>query len=132
MNKVSTAIVCLLKPLGSIVDSITYDNGKEFANHQITSQAIGCMSYFAKPYSSWERGQNAPIKGVLKRKNANGLLRQYFPKKTNLKDVDCCRVKEATDSLNSRPRKCLGYKAPFEVFFNMTGIDVRKLEVVHL
>ena len=53
MNKVSSAIIRLLKPLGCIVDSITYDNGKEFANHQTTNQAIGCMSYFAKPYSSW-------------------------------------------------------------------------------
>jgi len=123
MNKVSSAIIRLLKPLGCIVDSITYDNGKEFANHQTTNQAIGCMSYFAKPYSSWERGQN---------ENANGLLRQYFPKKTPLKDVSYVRVKVATDKLNSRPRKCLGYKTPFEVFFNMTGIDVRKLEVVHL
>ena len=123
MNKVGTAIIRLLKPLGRVVDSITYDNGKEFYAHQKVNQAIGCMSYFAKPYSSWERGQN---------ENANGLLRQYFPKKTNLKDVGYCRVKAATDSLNSRPRKCLGYKTPFEVFFNMTGIDVRKLEVVHL
>ena len=123
MSKVSAAIVRLLKPLGRIVDSITYDNGKEFANHQVTNQAIGCMSYFAKPYSSWERGQN---------ENANGLLRQYFPKKTPLKDVSYVRVKVATDKLNSRPRKCLGYKTPFEVFYNMTGIDVSQLEVVHL
>ncbi len=122
MNKVSAAIVRLLKPLGYIVDSITYDNGKEFANHQITNQTIGCMSYFAKPYSNWERGQN---------ENANG-LRQYFSKKTLLKDVSYVRVKVATDKLNSRPRKCLSYRTPFKVFYSMTGIDVRKLEVVHL
>lgn len=81
------------------------------------------MSYFAKPYSSWERGQN---------ENANGLLRQYFPKKTVLKDVSYVRVKVATDRLNSRPRKCLGYRTPFEVFYSMTGIDVSQLEVVQL
>ena len=104
MGNVSAAIIRLLKPLGRVVDSITYDNGKEFYAHQKVNQAISCMSYFAKPYSSWERGQN---------EDANGLLRQYFPKKTNLKDVGYCRVKEATDSLNSRPRKCLGYKTPF-------------------
>ncbi|MBT5399197.1 IS30 family transposase [bacterium] len=104
-------------------NSITYDNGKEFANHQVTNQAIGCMSYFAKPYSSWERGQN---------ENTNGLLRQYFPKKTPLKDVSYVRVKVATDRLNSRPRKCLGYRTPFEVFYSMTGIDVSQLEVVQL
>jgi len=123
MNNVSAAIIRLLEPLGRIVDSITYDNGKELYAHQKVNQAISCMSYFAKPYSSWQRGQN---------ENANGLLRQYFPKKTNLKDVGYCRVKAATDSLNSRPRKCLSYRTPFEVFYSMTGIDVRKLEVVHL
>jgi len=123
MNNVSAAIIRLLKPLGRIVDSITYDNGKEFYAHQKVNQAISCMSYFAKPYSSWERGQN---------ENANGLLRQYFPKKTNLKDVSYVRVKVATDKLNSRPRKCLSYRTPFEVFYSMTGIDARKLEVVHL
>ena len=123
MNNVSAAIIRLLKPLGRIVDSITYDNGKEFYAHQKVNQAISCMSYFAKPYSSWERGQN---------ENANGLLRQYFPKKTNLKDVSYVRVKVATDKLNSRPRKCLSYRTPFEVFYSMTGIDARELEVVHL
>jgi len=123
MNNVSAAIIRLLKPLGRIVDSITYDNGKEFYAHQKVNQVISCMSYFAKPYSSWQRGQN---------ENANGLLRQYFPKKTNLKDVSYVRVKVATDKLNSRPRKCLRYRTPFEVFYSMTGIDARELEVVHL
>lgn len=132
MNNVSAAIIRLLKPLGRVVDSITYDNGKEFtpqggieqnAAHQKVNKIIGCMSYFAKPYHSWERGQN---------ENANGLLRQYFPKKKSLKDVSYVRVKVATDKLNSRPRKCLGYKTPFEVFYNMTGIDASQLEVLHL
>jgi IS30 family transposase len=52
MSNVSAAIIRLLKPLGRVVNAITCDNGTEFANHQ----AIGCMSYFAKPYHSWERG----------------------------------------------------------------------------
>ena len=65
-------------------------------------------------------------------KTANGLLRQYFLKKTPLKDVSYARVKVATDKLNSRPRKCLSYRTPFEVLYSMTGIDVSQLEVVHL
>ena len=120
---VSTAISTLLKPIQSFVHSITYDNGKEFAGHEQVNQAVGCNSYFAKPYHSWERGQN---------ENANGLLRQYFPKSMRLINIAINDVKIAVDKLNSRPRKCLGFKTPYQVFFEMTGIDARQLGVVHL
>ena len=86
-------------------------------------EAVGCNSYFAKPYHSWERGQN---------ENANGLLRQYFPKSMRLINIAINDVKIAVDKLNSRPRKCLGFKTPYQVFFEMTGIDARQLGVVHL
>lgn len=122
-DKVSSSIIKLLKPIEKHVNSITYDNGKEFAAHEKINQAIACDSYFAKPYHSWERGQN---------ENANGLLRQYFPKSMNLINIAYSQVKIAVDKLNSRPRKCLGFKAPFEVFFEMTGINASQLGVVHL
>jgi len=117
------AINTLLTPLKPFVCSITYDNGKEFAGHEQINKAIRCKSYFAKPYHSWERGQN---------ENANGLLRQYFPKSMSLIDVAVSDVKIAVDKLNSRPRKCLGFKTPYQVFLEKTGIDARQLEVVHL
>ena len=64
--------------------------------------------------------------------NANGLLRQYFPKTMSLVNVACNEVKIAVNKLNSRPRKCLGFKAPYQVFFERTGIDARQLGVVRL
>ncbi|MBC8550104.1 MAG: IS30 family transposase [Candidatus Brocadiales bacterium] len=98
--------------------TITFDNGKEFVMHQWITDNLGCDTYFAKPYHSWERGQN---------ENANGLLRQYFPKGMELIDVAGEEVFKAVDKLNSRPRKCLGFKTPYEAFKEATGRDVKKL-----
>ncbi len=120
---VSSAINTLLQPIKGFVHSITYDNGKEFAGHEKINKTIHCKSYFAKPYHSWERGQN---------ENANGLLRQYFPKTISLVNIAYNEVKIAVNKLNSRPRKCLGFKTPYQVFFERTGIDARQLGVVHL
>ena len=122
-SKVSQAITRILKPISTWVDSITYDNGKEFVKHETVNEELKCLSYFAKPYHSWERGQN---------ENANGLLRQYFPKSMDLVDIAYEEVRMAIHKLNSRPRKCLGFKTPYEVFYENTGVDVSKLEVVHL
>ncbi|QDL53948.1 hypothetical protein EXZ61_07080 [Rhodoferax aquaticus] len=66
--------------------------------------------YFAKPYCSWQRGRNA---------NTNGLLRQFFPKRRSLLNVTQAQVEEAVYLLNHRPRKCLGYRTPHEVFYNL-------------
>lgn len=75
---VTETIIKLLEPIKDWVHTITFDNGKEFAFHESISKSLGCQSYFAKPYHSWERGQN---------ENANGLLRQYFPKAMALLEV---------------------------------------------
>ena len=112
-----------LEPVAEAVDSITYDNGKEFSGHQQVNKRIKCKSYFAKPDRSWERGQN---------ENANGLLRQYFPKSMKLTDVRFNEVKIAVHKLNTRPRKYLGFKTPNQVFFEHAGIDASLLAVVHL
>jgi len=68
---VTDAILSLLGPVKDRVHTMTFDNGKEFAYPEEVAEAIECKTYFAKPYHSWERGQN---------ENANGLLRQYVPK----------------------------------------------------
>ena len=107
-----------MKLIKKFVKTITYDNGKEFVGHTAVNMALQCKSYFATPYHSWERGQN---------ENANGLLRQYFPKSMELDKVTDKEVIQAVDKLNSRPRKCLNYRTPYEVFKEMTGIDVRKV-----
>ena len=122
-NKVAQAITQVLLPIKTWVESITYDNGKEFAKHETVNNQLECLSYFAKPYHSWERGQN---------ENANGLLRQYFPKSMRLVDIAYEEVRIAVHKLNSRPRKCLGFKTPYEVFYENTGVDASKLVVVHL
>ena len=115
---VTDAMLRLFSPVKQIVKTITFDNGKEFAYHEEVAKTIQCKTYFAKPYHSWERGQN---------ENANGLLRQYFPKSMELIDVTKRQVLEAVHKLNSRPRKCLGFKTPYEVFEELTNINEKTL-----
>ncbi|MCZ8291534.1 IS30 family transposase, partial [Microcystis sp. LE19-59.1C] len=88
--------------------TFTCDNGKEFCGHQELSQKLGADFYFATPYHSWERGLN---------EHTNGLLRQFFPKGTNFKIVKPEQVEIAVNLINNRPRKCLDYRTPNEVFY---------------
>ena len=115
---VAEAMIKLLHPFQRFVQTITFDNGKEFTDHELIAERLNCNTYFAKPYHSWERGQN---------ENANGLLRQYFPKSIELIDIATETVIEAINKLNDRPRKCLKFKTPYEVFEELTGINVKKL-----
>ena len=112
------AAILLLSRIKEFVQTITFDNGREFTQHEKIAKALGCDTYFAKPYHSWERGQN---------ENANGLLRQYFPKGTSLIGITVRQVLTAVDRLNNRPRKCLKYQTPYEVFKKLTGVDIKKL-----
>ena len=115
---VTDAMLSLFSPVKHVVSTITFDNGKEFAYHEEVAKKIECETYFAKPYHSWERGQN---------ENANGLLRQYFPKSMELIDVTTKQVLDAVHKLNNRPRKCLGFKTPYEVFEELTSINKETL-----
>jgi IS30 family transposase len=85
----------------------TFDNGKEFARHKSIASRLGVAVYFAHPYSSWERGTN---------ENTNGLLRQYLPKKTDFSTLTDWQLASYVWQLNNRPRKCLNYRTPAEVF----------------
>ena len=91
------------------VKTITYDNGREFSGHQSINASLGCKSYFAKPYHAWERGLS---------ENTNGLIRQYFPKRTDLRNVTRKEISFVQRRLNNRPRKTLGFKTPNQVFLN--------------
>lgn len=113
---VTTVINRLLDPHKQTCHTITFDNGKEFAGHAELTTYLQAAVYFAHPYHSWERGLN---------ENTNGLLRQYFPKETNLKNVSQETLQTAIDKLNHRPRKCLGYKTPYEVFYNMDILPLK-------
>jgi IS30 family transposase len=88
--------------------TMTFDNGKEFSGHQELSQELNLSCYFANPYHSWERGLN---------EHTNGLLRQFFPKQTNLKLVKPEALEKAVALINHRPRKSLDYRTPYEVFY---------------
>ena len=104
---VSQAIITSLAPLAQRVITVTYDNGKEFADHAVVDEALKSTAYFADPFASWQRGSN---------ENFNGLLRQYIPKKRPLSSVTADELKMIQDRINHRPRKRLGFKTPYEVF----------------
>ncbi len=105
---VSAAIVSELKGLQGKAHTLTADNGKEFAKHAEIATRLGVEVYFAKPYASWQRGLN---------EHTNGLVRQYFPKKTRFDKITQKDVKTVEMLINTRPRRILNYKTPTEVFY---------------
>ena len=106
---VREAIVARLASHKGKVHTLTYDNGKEMAEHEQITEELGMKIYFAHPYSSWERGVN---------ENTNGLIRQYFPKGRELTSVTREEIEKAMKRHNHRPRKRLGFRTPYEVFFS--------------
>ena len=90
--------------------TITYDQGREMAEHKIFTKETDMTVYFAHPKSPWERGTN---------ENTNALIRQYFPKGTNFNKVTKIRLKEVQDELNDRPRKTLNWYTPHERFVEL-------------
>ena len=109
-TKTREKIVDLLLPLpADHRHSITFDNGKEFSEHEALSCSLGVQAFFAHPYCSWERGTN---------ENTNGLVRQYYPKGTNFAEVSHQDLADTTKRINDRPRKRHNYQTPSEVFFN--------------
>lgn len=94
------------------VETITPDRGKEFAEHRFISEQLkGKQFYFPLPHHPWQRGTN---------ENTNGLLREYFPKQKDITNYSDDYIAFITDKINKRPRKCLGYKTPFEVYYSKT------------
>ena len=104
-----TMIQCLQ---GQPLYSITPDRGKEFARHaEVTNALNNVPFYFPQPHQPWQRGTN---------ENTNGLLREYFPKGTDLSKYSDEQIQSKVDELNKRPRKCLGYRTPYEVYYSTT------------
>lgn len=91
---------------------MTFNNGKEFSGHEELARILSVSCYFANPYHFWERGLN---------EHTNGLLRQFFPKGTDFKEVKQKDVDEAVKLINHRPRKALDYRTPHEVFWSQSG-----------
>lgn len=96
------------KLAGLQVLTLTSDNGREFSDHEKIAEKLAASFYFCHPYSSWERGLN---------ENTNGLLRQYFPKQTELAKISHWQIRQVERKLNNRPRKTLNYQTPNEVYF---------------
>lgn len=97
-----------LRMAGYRVHTLTYDNGREFADHCGMATDLKARIFFAHPYASWERGLN---------ENTNGLIRQYFPKHRELGHVTEPELERVMNRLNHRPRKSLNFKTPHEVLF---------------
>lgn len=89
------------------IQTITLDNGTEMQSYELLERLTPLQVYFAYPYHSWERGTN---------ENTNGLLRQYFPKRSDLGKITQQELDRAVNLLNTRPRKRLNYRTPAEVF----------------
>jgi transposase, IS30 family len=105
---VRNEIVKMMGAVKDFVETITFDNGREFVHHEGIGGELGAKVYFTKPYHSWERGLN---------EHTNGLIRQYFSKGTSLEHVTQEEIEKVENLLNNRPRKVLGYRTPSEVFF---------------
>jgi IS30 family transposase len=101
-NALASAITTLPEQLRR---SLTWDRGKELSQHAAFTVETGVAVYFADPRSPWQRGTN---------ENTNGLLRQYFPKGTDLSRWSAEEIEAVANALNSRPRKTLGWRTPAE------------------
>ena len=93
--------------------TITYDNGKENVEHTLLNKDLNMKSYFCQPYHSWEKGSV---------ENINGLIRRFLPKKTILANISDSNIKEIEHWLNNRPKKCLNFKTPKEVFDSFVAL----------
>jgi IS30 family transposase len=93
--------------------TITYDNGHENVEHDLVNEKLGTDSYFCNPYHSWEKGTI---------ENLIGLIRRHLPKRTNFAKISDDRIADIEHALNSRPKKCLGFRTPFEMFDQLTTV----------
>ncbi len=90
--------------------TLTYNRGSEMSQHKLFTKETKIEVYFTDPYSPWQRGTN---------ENTNGLIRQYFPKGTDFRNVTVSELKKVEERLNSRPRKALDYYTPSERFYQL-------------
>lgn len=93
---------------GMPVRSVSLDNGSEFASFRELEERIHAPVFFAQPHAPWQRGTN---------ENTNGILRFFFPKGCDFLSISDADLQEVVDLLNARPRKCLGWKSPDQLFF---------------
>lgn len=113
---VEKAIVKMIRDSKLPAYTMTFDNGKEFTNHENIAKALNLKAFFAHPYSSFERGLN---------ENQNGLVRQYFPKKTDFRSISQQQVRKVQKLLNIRPRKSIWFFSPEELIERELQLELK-------
>ena len=112
-----SALMAMVKRLSpALRGSITFDNGGEFARHALLRNMLSATTYFCDAYSSWQKG------GV---ENTNGRIRRWLPRSIDLDQISDEDIQEIAMTLNSTPRKCLGFKTPIEAILAELGKDVQ-------
>lgn len=106
-DEMKLAVIGIMKEIEE-AKTLTFDNGSENTKHEKISKETNISIYFASPYHSWERGANERI---------NGLIRRYYPKRTNFNDISEGEIHLVQDLINNRPMKCLNWKTPAEVYY---------------
>lgn len=110
----NTRLVIEKRLEGLPVKSISLDNGSEFSEFRKLEQNLSTLVYFAEPHKPWQRGTN---------ENTNDIVRFFFPKGFDFRTIMDEDIQFVEDLINSRPRKCLGWKTPAEVFFESVALD---------
>ena len=109
-KELARTVIHLLSPFKDHIKSITTDNGTEFACHEVIAKSLGVTIYFADPYASWQKGAI---------ENANGLIRQYVPKKETFEHISQQQITKYSKKINMRPRKKLDFKTPQDCFYEL-------------
>ncbi|MCH3980424.1 MAG: IS30 family transposase [Prevotella sp.] len=108
-DELAQEAIRLLAPYKGLIKTITTDNGTEFCNHKAIARGLDTTVYFTDPYASWQKGAI---------ENANGLIRQYIPKSSPIKNIKDRDIEAITAKINARPRKKLNFSTPTDEFFN--------------
>ena len=109
-KELARTVIHLLSPFKDHIKSITTDNGTEFACHEMIAKSLGVTIYFADPYASWQKGAI---------ENANGLIRQYVPKKETFEHISQQQITKYSKKINMRPRKKLDFKTLQDCFYEL-------------
>ena len=109
-KELARTVIHLLSPFKEHIKSITTDNGTEFACHEMIAKSLGVTIYFADPYASWQKGAI---------ENANGLIRQYVPKKETFEHISQQQITKYSKKINMRPRKKLDFRTPQDCFYEL-------------
>lgn len=109
-KELAQTVIHLLSPFKDHIKSITTDNGTEFACHEMIAKSLGVTIYFADPYASWQKGAI---------ENANGLIRQYVPKKETFEHISQQQITKYLKKINMRPRKKLDFNTPQDCFYEL-------------